>query len=164
MIFSSFRQQTELRLLLGCRRRPTEDLKKRRKKQTEDLVYVTSFSSVAILARDGMLHDEAPAFGPQRGRLSLPPLESPRDEVRSSAQSRRAAVSRGRARLWALREGRPWPNADSGGTGTDSGCVPDASRMRLDASGCVGILNSDFLHQNSANSGINSVIFGQNLA
>ena len=41
----------------------------------------------------------------------------------------------GRAQLRALKEGRPRPKADSGGTGTDSGCV----RMRP---GCFWILNS----------------------
>ena len=43
-----------------------------------------------------------------------------------------------------------------GGTGTDSGCVPDASRcvgMRRDASGCVGILNSSKIRRSLANSG-----------
>ena len=41
------------------------------------------------------------------------------------------------AQLRALKEGRAWPNADFGGTGTDSGCAgmrPDASQMRRDAS------------------------------
>ena len=58
-----------------------------------------------------------------------------------------------------------WPNADSGGTDTNGGCVrmrpgcvPDASRMRRDASGCVRMRqdfefrqnSSDFRHKNSA--------------
>ena len=48
----------------------------------------------------------------------------------------------GRAQLRALKEGRPWPNADFGGTGTDSGCFPDASGYFRMRPGCVGILNS----------------------
>ena len=50
-------------------------------------------------------------------------------------RSRGSAAGCGRAELRALKEGRAWPNADLGGTGTDSGCVG----MRLDASGCVGM-------------------------
>ena len=56
-----------------------------------------------------------------------------------------------------------WPITDFGGTGTDSGCVQmrrDASRMRPDASGCVGILNSNKL---SASDGKIPATFGQNL-
>ena len=68
----------------------------------------------------------------------------------------------GRAELRALKEGRPWPNADSGGTGTDSGCVG----MRQDASGCVGMRRDFEFQQISANSQFwqNSGKFRQNLA
>ena len=67
----------------------------------------------------------------------------------------------GRAQLRALQEGRIWPHADFGGTGTNSGCVGmrrDASWMRpgcvLDASGCVGMRRDfDFRHKMRQNSG-----------
>ena len=66
----------------------------------------------------------------------------------------RPALTGRHAQLRALKEGRAWPNADFGGTGTDSGCVPDASGcngMRRDESGCVGILNSGKIWATSLN-------------
>ena len=60
------------------------------------------------------------------------------------AMSRRAAA--GRAQLRALKDGRAWPNADSGKSGTDSGCVPDTP-------GCVWMRRDFEFRQISANSG-----------
>ena len=43
-------------------------------------------------------------------------------------------IACGRAQLRARKEGRAWANADFGGTG-NTVSIPDASRMRRDASG-----------------------------
>ena len=80
------------------------------------------------------------------------------------AVSRRAERGRrfqacGRAQLRALKDGRAWPNADDS---AELVPIPDASRMRRDASGCVGILNCGKFRR--INSGQISAELEQNLA
>ena len=61
-------------------------------------------------------------------------LESSKAWFARGGGERPVSAGRHYAQLRALKDGRAWPNADFGGTGTDSGCegmrpgcVPDAS-------------------------------------
>ena len=100
---------------------------------------------IAILA-----HSAPGLDGPARPRLYAMALRGhdptyasmtadlrPEAELQAEEEKKRqqAATSRQRAELLAKRLADYWPSSDSGGTDTDSGCVPDASKIHQFLSG-----------------------------